>query len=346
MVESSAEERTEAPTPRRIQQARRAGQTAISRDLAAALAMATACVVFIATAHVGVVGLVLAMREALAGATRSTIISMSLKIGIEVTVLLLALPMGSLLLMACLVGMAQGGSSTLPLRPDARRLLPSLNRVLGRDKAIEAGKGMLVMCILFAVAVWAIAGAPSGIAGLTGASAAQILRAVGRLGERLAIRLAVTMLVLGVADCLLQRRRHGKALRMSRDEVKREHREIEGESAHKAERLRLHREYMLEQTLGDISRADFVVINAGGMAAAIDYDPESSSAPLMMVKGERLYAQAIEEAARLAGVPVFVDAELVRALESVADGGEIPEELYQQVAEWLVRAHAVGQPDS
>jgi type III secretion protein U len=305
-------------------------------------------VLLVATAQAGAAGLALVMREALSGAAKSTAIYVSMRDGLEVAVLTLALPLGALLGMACLVGVAQtrGIAATLPLRPDASRLRPSLDRVLGRDKAIAAGKGLLAMCLLFFVALWSVVPALSGIAGLSGASAAKVLYAVGELGERVAIPLALAMLAFGVADYLLQRQRYGKALRMSRDEVKREHRESEGEPAHKAERLRLHRECMLEQTIGDIPRADFVVVDAGVMAAAIGYAPESSSAPVVMVKGDRRYAQAIEETARAAGVPVFVDADLVRALVSVNDGGEIPEELYEQVAEWLVQAHAWGRPDS
>jgi flagellar biosynthesis protein FlhB len=153
----------------------------------------------------------------------------------------------------------------------------------------------------------------------------------------------VAMLAIGVADLLLQRHRHGKALRMSRDEVKREHRESEGEPAQKAERLRLHRECMPEQTLDDVATADFVVVHAQALAVAIRYDEDGSSAPIVLVKGRCGKAQSIEETARAAGVPVFVDPELVRALASVDDGGEIPEALYQLVAECLVRARAFGQ---
>jgi flagellar biosynthesis protein FlhB len=348
MADAHSEERTESPTPRRIQQARRGGQTAISRDLGAALAMATACGVLALAAQAGVAGLVLAMREALEGATQATAFSAAIGAGLEVVVLTLAPPVGLLWVVAWLVGVVQtrGLATTWPLRPDASRLLPSLSRMFGRDRAIEAGKGAIALGSLFAVAVWTLRPATFGVAVLGGASAAQVLRAVGTLGERLSIHLVVTTLALGAADLLWRRHHHGKALRMSRDEVKRELRESEGEPAHKAERLRLHRECMLEQTLGDIPRADFVVVNAGVMAAAIGYDPENSSAPIVMVKGERRSAQAIEESARVAGVPVFVEAELVRALVSVDDGGEIPEELYAQVAEWLVQARALGRPDS
>ena len=347
MADALSEERTEAPTPRRIQQARRGGQVAISRNLGAALAIATACGVLVVAAQAGIAGLVLAMREALEGATQAPAVSAALGAGLEVAVLTLAPLVVVLWVVACLVGVVQtrGLATTWPLRPDASRLLPSLNRVFGRDRAIEAGKGAIGFGTLFVVAVWTLRPTAFGVAALGGASAAQVLRAMGTLGERLSIRLAVATLALGAADYGWQRHRHGKALRMGRDEVKRELRESEGEPTHKAERLRLHRESMHEQTLVDVKEADFVVVHAGALAVAIRYDREGSSAPVVMVKGERAYAQAIEETAHAAGVPVFVDPELVRALTSVDDGDEIPEAHYEQVAEWLVQARAFGKPE-
>ncbi len=348
MADPSPAERTEAPTPRRIVQTRRAGHVAISRDLASALVMAIACGVLVATARAGTAALVFAMREEMIVATRaieSSSISVAARTGFEVAATTLALPLGVLWLTACLAVVAQtrGLVTVGPVRPNAERIVPSLARVFGRDKLIEAGKGMLVVGLLFAVAWWCIRPVLATIVSLGGASAAQILRAVGVVGQRLGIRLALTILALGTADYYWQRHRHGKALRMSRDEVKRELREIEGEPAHKAERFRLHRESMQGQGVGDVPRADFVVVQSGVMAAAVGYEGGGAKAPIVMVSGAHLQAQAIEDAARTAQVPVFVDPELARRLAAVGDGEEIPEGLYEQVAEWLLRVRSLGR---
>ena len=345
MADASPEERTESPTPRRIEQAHRSGQIAISRDLAAALAMATACGVLIATAQAATAQLVLAMREALMGTTKSLSISEAARTGFELAAVMLALPLGALWLMACLAALAQtrGRVTARPLRPEAQRMLPSLGRVFGHDRMIEAGKGVLSVALLFSVAYWSIRPAISAIAGLGGTSAGQALRVLGIVGRRLGIHLSLAMLALGIVDYFWQRHRHGKALLMSRDEVKREHRELEGEPAHKAERRRLHRETMQEQALCDVPRADFVVVQSGIMAVAVRHESDGSQAPVVLVKGERKVAQAIEDAARTAHVPVFADPDLARALMAAEDGDEIPEALYEQVAEWLVRARTLSQ---
>ena len=348
MSESSADERNQAPTARRIQQARRRGQVAISRDLAAALSVAVACVVLVATASSGVAGLLLCMREALEGATKADALSAAATSGLEVVLLDIAVPGGALLLVASLTGVVQtrGLVTARPLRPDAEQILPTLARVFGRERICEAGKAIFALCMLFAVALWSVHPAVADIAALGGASAARILRTVGVLGQLLAIHLSVAMLAFGAIDYFWQRYRHGKALRMSWDEVKREHRESEGEPAHKAERLRLHHEFMQEQTLGDVTGADFVVVHAGDMAAAIRYDRKGSSAPVVLMQGEGGRAQAIAAAARTAGVPVLADVPWGQALASVDEGEEIPEALYEPVAKCLLRVETMVQPEN
>jgi flagellar biosynthesis protein FlhB len=351
MAEPSLEERTHAPTPRRIAQARLVGHVAISRDLASALVIATACGVLVATARAGTATLVFAMREALIGATSaidSSSISVAARTGFEVAAITLALPLCVLWLTACLAVVAQtrGLVAAKPFRPHAGRIILSLTRVLGRDKVIEAGKGMLGVGFLLAVAWWCIRPELATIVAVAGTSAAQVLCAVGVVGRRLGIHLTLAMLVLGTADYYWQHHRHEKALRMSRGEVKRELREVEGEPAHRAERLRLQRESMQEHVLSDVPRVDFVVVQSGVTAAAVRYEGGGALAPIVAIRGTHIQARAIEEAARAARVPVFVDPALAHALAAVGDGEEIPEMLYQQVAEWLVRARGLGRPSA
>jgi type III secretion protein U len=147
------------------------------------------------------------------------------------------------------------------------------------------------------------------------------------------------MLAVGVGDYLWQRHSHGKALRMSRDEVKREHREDEGEPETRAGRLRLHREFTLGQGMGEVIQAEVVVVHSGVLAVAVGYDGET--APVVLVKGKGHHARALEQAARTAGVPVLSEPDLVHALAITEEGGEIPESLFEQVAELLVTSRTL-----
>ena len=87
--------------------------------------------------------------------------------------------------------------------------------------------------------------------------------------------------------------------------------------------------------LADVRKADFVVVNPDHIAVAVRYDKEAKGAPEVIAKGERLLAEKIKEAAREAGVPIFRDVTLARSLRDVEEGDEIPELLYQAVAEIL-----------
>jgi flagellar biosynthetic protein FlhB len=85
----------------------------------------------------------------------------------------------------------------------------------------------------------------------------------------------------------------------------------------------------------EVRKADFVVVNPEHIAVALRYDPDGEGAPVVVAKGERLVAERIKQIAREAGVPIFRDVGLARALAELAEGGEIPAELYEAVAEIL-----------
>jgi type III secretion system FlhB-like substrate exporter len=122
---------------------------------------------------------------------------------------------------------------------------------------------------------------------------------------------------------------------MTREEVKREHKEAEGDPKHRSERQRLHRELSEQRLVDDVRKADFVVVNPEHIAVAVRYDRDADAAPTVVAKGERLLAERIKEVAREAGVPIYRDVALARALNELPEGDEIPEALYEAVAELL-----------
>jgi flagellar biosynthetic protein FlhB len=94
----------------------------------------------------------------------------------------------------------------------------------------------------------------------------------------------------------------------------------------------------------EVRKADFVVVNPEHIAVALRYDPEGDAAPVVVAKGERLVAERIKQIAREAGVPIFRDVGLARALAELAEGGEIPAELYEAVAEILRVVQSMSEP--
>ena len=123
---------------------------------------------------------------------------------------------------------------------------------------------------------------------------------------------------------------------MSKQEVKDESKESEGDPIIKGRIKTAQREMFRRRMMQAVPEADVVLTNPTHLAVAVKYDPETMDAPRVVAKGQRLIAEKIKEVARAAGVPVVEDKPLARALYKMAEvGQEIPIELYRAVAEVL-----------
>jgi flagellar biosynthesis protein FlhB len=148
-------------------------------------------------------------------------------------------------------------------------------------------------------------------------------------------------LALGGIDFFFVRRAWMAQLRMSKDEVKREHKENDGDPQLKAARERAHHELLAQATVGNVKQASVVVVNPTHLACALRYrdsaneDGDVDQAPVLVASGEGDLAKRIVEAARAYGIPILRDVPLARALRSLEVGEEVPEVLYEAVAEVL-----------
>lgn len=345
MAQSEGAEPTEEPTPQRLLKARERGQVAMSRDFSAALGFAALVAVLAGSAPLGVVRLLGLFHHALATAVssggaesnRNTVLVAIAARNVFVSVL--AVPLGVTMAVAVLVGAIQSGGlfSWKAVRPDVSRLSPAagLKRVFGARMLGEMAKGLSKVAVVLAVAVSSVGWGTRELPGLAGAPSWSVLAVLGLFARRLGVRVALVLVALGAIDWLLVRRRHRKSLMMTRDEVKREYKESEGDPAHRSERQRLHREINEQRMINDVRKADFVVVNPEHIAVAVKYDRDAEGAPQVVAKGERLMAERIKQVAREAGVPIYRDVGLARALNELPEGEEIPEALYEAVAELL-----------
>lgn len=343
-------EPTEEPTPKRLDEARGRGEVAYSRDLASAAAMTAAIAALIFTGPELTARLLAYWRSALAEAPAAGLPSVALAAGLGMMGRALAAPLLAAATLALGVGLLQtrGLVALGAVKPDLGRLSPAagLRRAFGSQAALAVGKGLLKV-VLVAVLVWAtVRPVLGGLAALAGASPPRLLGALGALASRLAERVALVALALGVADYLFAFRRHHRGLRMTREEVKRESKESEGDPSHRAERQRLHRELSEQRMVAEVRKADFVVVNPDHIAVALRYDRQGDAAPVVIARGERLVAERIKEVARQAGVPIFRDVTLARSLRDLPEGEEIPAALYEAVAEVLRLVYAMGEPPS
>lgn len=349
-----AGERTEAPTPRRLREARQRGNVARSQELVS-IGVLLAAVLAMRIVGPGMAGALRSMlSEGLANPQQedfTTATAMQFGRDAGVRALLALAPLFAILALAGVaLNVAQTGFmlSGTGLSPKLNRISPGtgFKRIFSVEGLIGFAKALLKMGVV-AIVVW-----------LTMRSRFDEIAALGTLcvgagGTRLvalafdvAIRAAVVLFVLALADYAWQRRRHLQQLRMTKEELKQEMRETEGDPQIKAA-IRRRRMALMNRMIAQVPKADVVVTNPIHYAVALKYDPVTMPAPRVIAKGERLLAQRIKEVARKAGVPVLEEPPLARALfAAVPVGKYIPANLFHAVAEvlaWVYSLRAKAQ---
>jgi flagellar biosynthetic protein FlhB len=341
-----AEERTEQPTSRRLKDARRKGQIARSKDVSEAVQLAAVLIAlgWWGEAFVGRLGAALARSlERLAGGPDVALdpgVLVQVVVGSVATLGLLVAPV-ALASAAATVGAAtlQGGwnVATEALRLDFSRLNPAngLKRLAGR-----LGIDTVKMLLYVTVIAWLSAGAIADLieeAPRLGRLAPALAAAAGwRHAERLVRLVAIAMALLAGADYLVQRWRHLRSLRMTKQEVKDDTRLTEGNPEVKARQRRLQREVVRRRMLAAVPKATVVVTNPTHYAVALEYRRDTMPAPRVVAKGRGVLAARIRAIAREHGVPIVENVPLAQALyKGVEVGAFIPSELFGAVAEVL-----------
>ncbi len=337
-------DKTEEPTDRKKEEARRKGQVAVSRDLNGGAVFIACFVTLSLTAESWMARLIGYFRESMILASQPGSASMHMVRGMTAMIDVLKAPLGAALLTGLFLGFMQTGGlfSVEALKIDPQRIMPNFKKLFSLSTVAEVVKGFVKVTLAGAVAYAAIEPLLGALNNLTGASPMSIAVVLGYGTDRVCMRIILVVAIVGGADLLWQRHSHLKGLRMSHDEIKREHKDSEGDPQHKHERKQFHKELLEQRMVNDVKKADFVVVNPTHIAVAIRYDKDADAAPIVLAKGERILAEKIKQAAREAGVPIFRDVGLARALRDVEEGDEVPEALYEAIAEILRVVY--GQP--
>jgi type III secretion protein U len=340
-------EKTEEPTPRRRRRARQEGDSPASAYAAQALAFLVAIALVPACVSAAWAHAAKTLQGVLSAAPHPTLASLvaaARRSALGVLVLTLPLLAASGAAGALAQGVqtqaGQGGGGVFAFG----RLVPKLERL-----DLAAGSKRLFSSVrLFAVARAFAAGGVVGALAYAGLSdaAPDLAHTAGRVrwigavvsnvAGTLLWRAAWLGLLLGAVDMVVMHRAWLVRNRMSKDEVKRELKESEGDPLIKAARERAHRELLTQATIAGVRSASVVVINPAHLACALRYDERAGDgAPVVVAAGEGDFAAAIVRAARASGVPVVRDVPLARALVELSVGDAIPEVLYEAVAEIL-----------
>ncbi|MEO0323899.1 MAG: EscU/YscU/HrcU family type III secretion system export apparatus switch protein [Myxococcota bacterium] len=332
-------EKTEDATPKKLRDARRRGEVPKSRDLGTAATVLAVAGAFAATggsARDTLRGLVdSSLRAATApscpppaaGALDAAFAQGLLAV---LPIVLTALTVGTT------VAFLQVGPllTSKTIEPKLERLDPikGLRNLFRQRQLVELLKTLTKLLLIGGLTVAVLRESVRGVAGLTGRDAGAALEGTGALVLRLFVRVGGALLALGVADLLYQRWRHGRDQRMTKDEVKREYKDAEGDPQAKQARDRAYREVVEHDAVEAVRGADVLVVNPTHLAVALRYDEDADEAPEVVAKGSEHLARRMIEAAEEAGVPVMRDVPLARALHGLSRGEEIPERLYDAVA--------------
>lgn len=341
MSESSEQDRSELPSQYKLEKARREGSVARGMDLGFLSLM------------IGLTGFAwFAGRSVVTALAQSTATGLSAidagVVGPQGFVTLagrLLAPVSAALLpmLGCVFAVVlvlefiQTGPvfSMRALRLDFSRLDPAkgFKRVFNVRMLVETAKGVLKLALYTVAAGLVIVEAVRGAASFT--DAGRLANAMGALTLKLlAIGLAAAAAV-AVLDQLMSRRDFTKRMRMSRRELKREHRDREGDARLKQRRKELHGQFAkTSQSLKGIRQADLVVVNPIHFAVALRYRPDMADAPIVVSRGSHAMALRLRRLAFSYGVPVVVDPPLARQMfRRSALGASLPEELYKPVAD-------------
>ncbi|MGM9426934.1 EscU/YscU/HrcU family type III secretion system export apparatus switch protein [Hydrogenophaga sp. MI9] len=253
----------------------------------------------------------------------------------------LFLPVGAVMLALVLGSAFASGAWTLTthsLMPDLSRVSPfaGIGRLFSMQQVFETAK-LLVMSIVVGAVGWQFLS--SHLAAFASLTMQPLESGLGQLGlwMRAGVgTLLVVVVVFAAIDFPMQKFLHAKRLRMSLEEVKREHKENEGDPHVKGQRRRRQRELANRLSIGAVPKADLVVMNPTHYAVAIQYDDATMTAPRVIAKGADLLALRIRDVAKEHKIPVLQSPMLARALYAHSElDQEIPSALYTAVAQVL-----------
>lgn len=346
------QEKTEQATPKRRQDAREKGQVAKSRELAS-VAVLGSCLLFL---HFGATSmasrLMDIMRVSFRNAGQMTVTIDTVQPLLLDLIYKTSILLGPFLLLVLMAGLAanlfQVGFlfSVEAITPKFSKIDPiqGFQRLFSLRSFVELLKVLLKMVIVGVVAYLTIKGEFKMIPPLIELSVIDIIGFIGKVSFKILYTTCWVLVVLAVLDYIYQRWEHERSLKMSKQEIKEENKQTEGDPLIKGRIKRLQREIARKRMMAAIPKADVVITNPTHLAVAIRYQPEKMNAPCVVAKGAGFIAEKIKEIARNNGVPIVENKPVAQVLyKMVAVEQAIPINLYKAIAEILAYVYSLKQ---
>ncbi len=351
MAEEKGQEKTEDATPKRLRDARKKGQVAKSRDLNTIVILIAG---FIMLAFMrGNMGerLQAIFQTNFELVSRQDIsMEMLFRAGQQTffSYLHVVLPFfGAIVFIAFAVGFFQIGPvfSAEPMKPQVKRLnaIENLKNMFKVTTLVELLKNIAKLSLIFYLAYSVVFDNLREVLLTVTAPPHKSMLIASKLIVMFLMKVFVVFIVIAIIDLMVQRWQYKKQMRMTKDEVKREYKQDEGDPQIKSARKQMHKEFAMSDTKQQVGASDVVVTNPTEVAVAIKYDDKEMLAPEIMAKGQRLFAQSIREIAEELDVPIVTNPPLAWTLIELDVGDEVPEELYAAVAEILVYVYRLNE---
>lgn len=344
MAEESFQEKTEQATPRRREEARRKGQVARSTELSSVAILAAGLLILLGLGTYVIDRLRIFMIDMFTNGLAIRLDALNVRMYFLTWASDYAKIVGPVIVLlagaALAINYAQVGVlfTGEPLMPKLDRMSPlsGIKRLVSSRGLVELAKGLFKVGAVAYITYVTIFGELDYFVSFMDMSVGQIFSQCGSVILKLGFRITLLLLLMAILDYAFQRWDYERNLRMTRQEVREELKQQEGDPMLRSRIRALQREMTQQRMMADVGQADVVVTNPTHVAVALRYDPEEMVAPRVVAKGQRLIAERIKELARQAGVPLVENKPLARALfKAVRIGEEIPEELFKAVAQVL-----------
>lgn len=344
MPNNDSGQKTEKPTPRKLEKAREEGQVAKSQELNSAFTLMASFFVLYYIFGNFIQSLTEKMRSFLSFSTIPEItLDNSFTILIDVFLYIgrtVAPVMFASAIIGIFINFVQVGPrfTTKVIQPKFNKLNPieGIKRLFSLKSVIELIKSLAKASVISYLAYNQLRKAWPTLLTLTQRGLEPSLLFSADLIYKIAVNIIIFLVILGIIDYIYQRWEFMRNLKMTKQEVKEEYKEMEGDPQVMSQRRQLQREMSMNRMISSVEDADVVITNPTHIAVGLKFDLESMEAPVVLAKGEGFIAKRIKEVAAEFNIEIVENKPLARALNASAEiGDEIPADLYQAVAEVL-----------
>lgn len=340
---SEKDGKTEDPTPKKISDAKKKGQVPKSQDLSSAISFTIfAFLLTVLLTYTFKNGFVffknffssnlnsIHLENEMSSLGLNGILYFSILAGPALAIAFLSAFLGNLVQVGFMF-------VTESLKPSLDRLNPvsNLKNIFGKQAVVGLAKNLLKMGAIIYIIYISLEDAIYPIFNLSNVGIEQTFFVIISLLQSIVIKVSIFLVILGVADFFYQRYEHTNKLKMTKQEIIDEHKEMEGDPQIKAQRKQRHRD-IISGNMSDVQEAAVVITNPTHLAIAVRYDLDKDEVPIVLVKGADHMAKLIREEAEEYDVPMIQNIPIARSLYKSTEAGDpIPADMYQAVAEIL-----------